>query len=122
MNIYYILLEMHKNMKTMDELKQEVAATVLPQDTKELFYRIIDTAEVASLSEQDRMRFEAEWKGYLDTMSCLEMAEEKGLKKGMEQGIEQGVINVARSMKIGGVDYAIISKHTNLTISDIEKL
>ena len=57
-------------------------------------------------------------KGYLDTMSCLEMAEEKGLKKGMAQG----VINVARSMKIGGVDYAIISKHTNLTISDIEKL
>ena len=32
-------------------LKQDVAATVLPQDTKELFYRIIDTAEVASLSE-----------------------------------------------------------------------
>lgn len=109
-HLLYLLKEMHKNMKTMDELKQEVAATVLPQDTKDLFYRIIDTAEVASLSEQDRIRFEAEWKGYLDTMSCLEMAEERGVK------------NVAKSMKTDGVDYAVISKYTNLTIAEIDKL
>jgi hypothetical protein len=75
-----------------------------------LFYRIIDTAEVAALSEQDRIRFEAEWKGYLDTMSCLEMAEERRVK------------NVAKSMKTDGVDYAVISKYTNLTIAEIDKL
>ena len=101
---------MHKSMKTIDELKQEVAATVLPQHTKEQFYRIIDTAEVASLSEQDRIRFEAEWKGYLDTMSCLEMAK------------VEGVMSVAKTMKTNGVDNATIAKYTNLTIEDIENL
>ena len=113
-HLLYLLKEMHKNMKTMDELKQEVAATVLPQNTKDLFYKIIDTGEIASLSEQDRIRFEAEWKGYLDTMSCLEMAK--------EEGIEKGVINVAKSMKEDGMDSAIIAKYTNLTFEEIEKL
>ena len=47
---------------------------------------------------------------YLDTMSCLEMAEERGVK------------NVAKSMKTDGVDYAVISKYTNLTIAEIDKL
>ena len=82
-------------------LKSGTAYSVVPT---------INTAEVASLSEQDRIRFEAEWKGYLDTMSCLEMAEERGVK------------NVAKSMKTDGVDYAVISKYTNLTIAEIDKL
>ena len=47
---------------------------------------------------------------YLDTMSCLEMAEERGVN------------NVAKSMKTDGVDYAVISKYTNLTIAEIDKL
>ena len=128
--LLYLLKEMHKSMKTIDELKQEVAATVLPQHTKELFYRIIDTAEVASLSEQDRIRFEAEWKGYLDTMSCLEMAKVEGIEEGIEKGIEKGVsvgrmnekLDIAKSMKADGIDNAIIAKYTNLTFEEIENL
>lgn len=133
-HLLYLLKEMHKNMKTMDELKQEVAATVLPQDTKDLFYRIIDTAEVASLSEQDRIRFEAEWKGYLDTMSCLEMAKEEGKEEGMEKGIEKGIEegvaigrmnekhDVAKTMKSMGMDNETIARCIKLSVEEIEKM
>ena len=113
---------MHKSMKTIDELKQEVAATVLPQHTKELFYKIIDTAEVASLSEQDRIRFEAEWKGYLDTMSCLEMAKVEGIEKGVSVGRMNEKLDIAKSMKSMGLDKETISKCTNLTFEEIDNL
>ena len=109
---------MHKDMKTIDELKQEVAATGLPEKTKELFYKVLDTAEVATLSEQDRIRYESEWKGYLDTMSCIDRAEEKGFEK----GIEKGVLSVAKSMKDNGLDASVISKCTNLSVEVIKNL
>lgn len=48
-----LLQEMHTGMKTKEELKREVCATRLPQGTKELFYNVLDTAEVASLSEEE---------------------------------------------------------------------
>ena len=112
--LLYLVREMHKSMKTMDELKQEVAASVLPQNTKELFYRIIDTANVASLSEKDRIRFEAEWKGYLDTMSCLEMSKEEGKC--------QRSLEIAKSMKYDGVEFFVIAKYTSLSLEEIEQL
>ena len=126
----YLLQEMHKNMKTIDELKQEVKATDLPENTKELFYKVLDTAEVASLSEQDRIRYESDWKNYLDTMSCIERAEEKGMEKGMEIGIEKGIeigeekgiLKVAKSMKAKGLDNETIAQYTNIPIKEIEKL
>ena len=109
-------------MKTIDELKQEVKATDLPENTKELFYKVLDTAEVASLSEQDRIRYESDWKNYLDTMSCIERAEEKGIEKGMEIGEEKAILTVAKTMKTDGVANDIIAKYTSLPIEEIEKL
>ena len=121
-HLLYLLQEMHKNMKTIDELKQEVKATDLPENTKELFYKVLDTAEVASLSEQDRIRYESDWKNYLDTMSCIERAEEKGMEKGIEIGEEKAILTVAKSMKAKGLDNETISQCTNLPIEEIEKL
>ena len=37
---------MHTGMKTIDELKQEVADTRLPEATKKLFYEVLDTAHL----------------------------------------------------------------------------
>ena len=33
-------------MRTIEELKAEVAATQLPQETKEVFYQVLDTSEM----------------------------------------------------------------------------
>ena len=38
-------------MKTVDQLKQDVADTQLPQATKELFYKVLDTADFGSMPE-----------------------------------------------------------------------
>lgn len=51
-------------MRTIEELKAEVAATQLPQETKEVFYQVLDTADEASLSEKERMRYESNLKAY----------------------------------------------------------
>ena len=65
-------------MKTVEQLKKEVEETKLPQATKELFYKVLDTADESSLSESQRMRYESDLKNYMDTMSCIEFAEIKG--------------------------------------------
>ena len=49
--LLYLLKQMHETMKTVDQLKQDVADTQLPQATKELFYKVLDTADFGSMPE-----------------------------------------------------------------------
>ena len=113
-------------MKTVEQLKQEVAQTRLPQGTKDLFYRVLDTAEVESLSENERMRYESDLKNYMDTMSCIEFAtltgKEEGRAEGLAEGLSQGKISIAKSMKEDGMDMQSIAKYTGLTKNEIENL
>ena len=116
--LLYLLNQMQGDMKTVEQLKQEVAQTQLPQGTKELFYRVLDTADVESLSENERMRYESDLKNYMDTMSCIEFA----TLTGRAEGLAEGKVSIAKSLKAEGIDILIISKTTGLTIEEIEKL
>ena len=117
-------------MKTIDELKQEIANTTLPQETKEVFYRVLDTADVGSLSEKDQMRYESALKNYLDTMSCIEYATVKvreegkaeGLAEGKAEGESMAKASIAKSMKEKGLDNKIIAECTGLSLKQIEAL
>ena len=117
-------------MKTIDQLKQEIANTTLPQETKEVFYRVLDTADVGSLSEKDQMRYESALKNYLDTMSCIEYATVKvreegkaeGLAEGKAEGESMAKASIAKSMKAEGMDAAVISRCTGLPIEQIDAL
>ena len=125
---------MQKGMKTIEQLKQEVAATTLPQETKELFYKVLDTADISTLSEKDQLRYESDLKNYMDTMSCIEFATIKGREEGLAEGHEKGLaeglaegkssatIEIAKSMKAGGMTIAIISRFTGLSSEEIEVL
>ena len=117
---------MQAGMKTIDELKQEIANTTLPQETKEVFYRVLDTADVGSLSEKDQMRYESALKNYLDTMSCIEYAtvkvREEGKAEGKAEGEFEAKVSIAKSMKAEGMDVALISRYTGLTVEQIEAL
>ena len=53
-----------------------------------------------------------------DWNSGMHSAEEAGIEKGMEKGIEE----VARKMLQEEIDKTIISKVTNLSLDEIEKL
>ena len=113
-------------MKTIDELKQEIANTTLPQKTKEVFYRVLDTADVGSLSEKDQMRYESALKNYLDTMSCIEYAtvkvREEGKAEGKAEGEFEAKVSIAKSMKEKGLDNKIIAECTGLSLEQIEAL
>ena len=105
-------------MRTIDELKKEVADSPLPDAVKDACYRVLDTADVGSLSEPERMRYESELKGYMDTMSCLRYAREEGCAEGRADE----KMAIAKSMKADGIPLGTISKYTKLSIEEIENL
>ena len=112
--LLFLLQQMTTGMRTIEELKAEVAATCLPQETKEVFYQVLDTADEASLSEKERIRYESNLKAYRDTMSCIKFAETKGEAKSK--------LEIARSMKNKGLDCALIAECTGLSVEDIGRL
>lgn len=124
--LLFLLQEMQGGMKTVEQLKQEVAATTLPQATKDLFYKVLDTANVGELSENDRIRYESNLKNYMDTMSCIKFAAETGREEGKAEGKEEGKIEeriaIAKSIKDAGVDIALIEQCTKLTFDEIKQL
>ncbi len=128
--LLYLLREMHDGMKTIDELKREVAETRLPEEIKKMFYGVLDTAEVASLTEEQQARYESDLKNYMDTMSCIRFARKEGASErytnghadGKSEGLIQGKVETAKAMKADGVDYKFISKYTNIPVEEIEKL
>ena len=116
--LLFLLQQMTTGMRTIEELKAEVAATCLPQETKEVFYQVLDTADEASLSEKERIRYESNLKAYRDTMSCIKFAETKGEARGEAKS----KLEIARSMKNKGLDCALIAECTGLSVEEIEGL
>ena len=117
---------MQSGMKTIEQLKQEVAATKLPQQTKDLFYKVLDTADVGSLSEKDQLRYESDLKNYMDTMSCIKYATIKGREEGLAEGAAQGEsaakLSIAKSLKAKGIEPSIIAECTGLPTEEILNL
>ena len=117
---------MQNGMKTVEQLKKEVEETKLPQATKELFYKVLDTADESSLSESQRIRYESDLKNYMDTMSCIEFATIKGREEGLAEGLAEGkssaTAEIARSMKAEGMTIAMISIFTGLSAEEIGAL
>jgi len=120
--LLYLLNEMTTDMRTVEELKAEVAATQLPDKTKEVFYQVLDTADIGSLSEQEQLIYESNLKAYRDTMSCIRFAEHTGREEGREEGRAHSKLEIARSMKIDGMPSETISKYTGLSVSEVENL
>ena len=117
--LLFLLQQMTTGMRTIEELKAEVAATCLPQETKEVFYHVLDTADEASLSEKERIRYESNLKAYRDTMSCIKFAEARGETRGEARGEAKSKLEIARSMKNKGLDCALIAECTGLSVEEI---
>ena len=128
--LLYLLIQMKKGMKTIEELKQEVYAHGLNDEIREVFLGVLEDANVASLSESERALYEAKLKRYRDNRACLDYAIEDGILQGIEKGIAQGrvegkaegKIEIAKSMKLKGLDIALIAECTGLSVEDIGRL
>ena len=81
---------------------------------KSVFEKLEKIVDIASLSKEERMKYDESIKVYRDNLVTLEFAEQKGRAEGKEE--------TARNLKKMGVSLEIISKATGLSIEKIEAL
>ena len=107
-----------------------------------IFTRLFEAAEIAKFTKEQYEAYEESLKVYRDWQNTIVTAEQKGMAKGMEKGLaegraqgvaeglakgiaegrmEQNIAN-ARSMKLAGLDYEIISQVTGLSRDEIAGL
>lgn len=98
-----------KNMETLKRLSFKAR--------KSVFEKLEKIVGIASLSKEEREKYDESIKVYRDTLVTMEYAEEKGRLEGREEGRLEGrsegreeerLFN-ARKMKAKGLDYALIS-------------
>ena len=103
-----------KNMETLKRLPFKAR--------KSVFEKLEKIVDIASLSKEERMKYDESIKVYRDNLVTLEFAEQKGRAEGKEEGRAEGKEETARNLKKMGVSLEIISKATGLSIEKIEAL
>jgi len=74
-------------------------------------------------SNYDAGRLEGEEKGIKEGREQgIKAGKEQGIKAGKEQGIQEGKLEMAKALKQDGVDLAIISKTSGISIEEIKLL
>lgn len=99
-----------KNMETLKRMPFKAR--------KAVFKKLEEIADVASLSGEERERYENSVNAYRTHLCVIGAAE----KEGMEKGIAKAYQATARKMKAKGFDYDTISEITGLTIEEIGEL
>ena len=97
---------------------------------KAVFEKLEEIADVASLSKEERERYENSVNVYRTNLCVMDAAKEEGREEGRQEGLEEGLekgrqeerFANARSMKAEGADYAFISKITGLSEDEIRNL
>lgn len=119
-----------KNMETFQRLPFKVR--------KSVFEKLEQIVDIASLSKEDRMKYDESIKVYRDHLVTLDFAKQEGLELGMRQGraegmakgIEQGKnegemnerLKNARRMKTKGYPTDDIADITGLSAEEINSL
>ena len=115
-----------KHMETLERMPERLR--------KSVFERLLEVADVASLTKEERVLYDEALKRYRDYKNTVEYAEEKGIKKGIEQGIEigkaegmaqgieQGKLEMALAMKRKGIPLEVIAECSGLSLEEIEGL
>ena len=111
-------------LKHMDVLQR------LPWPAQDaVFQKLSSIADVASLSKEDRRKYDANLKAYRDTIAVMEGQYLEGEQKGIEKGrAEERKKNdeesreSARSMKEDGMSATLIAKYTGLSEKEISEL
>lgn len=101
---------------------------------KAVFEKLEKIVDIASLSKEERMKYDESIKVYRDNLATISFAKnkgreeglkegiEKGLKKGRKEGRKEGILSVARNLRSGGMSVEAIAAATGLSIEEIEQL
>ena len=99
-----------KNMETLQRLPFKARNAV--------FKKLEEIVDIASMSKEERMKYDESIKVYRDQLAVMEFERNKGLAEGRAEEKE----NVARNLKRMGMDVETIVKATGLDPDVIESL
>ena len=94
-----------------------------PEELKEeIFKRLFKTAEIATFTPEERIKYENDMTTERDIQNYISYAREKGLEEGMEKGREEGRIEAARNMLADEISIDLVAKYTGLSIEQVKEL
>lgn len=103
-----------KNMETLKRLPFKAR--------KSVFEKLEKIVDIASLSKEERIKYDESIKVYRDNLATIEYAEQKGMKEGLEKGRKEANEATARNLKKLGIPLPVIMDATGLSAEEIEKL
>ena len=111
-----------KNMDTLQRLPFKARNAV--------FQKLEEIVDIASMSKEDRIKYDESIKVYRDNLVtelyAVQQGRQQGIKEGRQQGIQQGIqqekTDVARRMKAKGYADADIADMTGLPLETIATL
>ena len=111
-----------KHMDTLDRMPFKAR--------KAVFDKLLEVADVASLSKEERILYDEALKRYRDYKNTIDYAEERGIEKGREEGIMEGMAKgkateqrlIATNLKKQGIALELIAQCTGLSIDEISEL
>ena len=113
-NFCYALHNMEHLTDRPEELKEEI------------FKRLFKTAEIATFTPEERIKYENDMTTERDIQNYISYAREKGLEEGMEkgreEGREEGRIEAARNMLADEISIDLVAKYTGLSIEQVKEL
>ena len=106
-------------LKNMDALQRHPELFNGP-----VFTWLAQISDEASLSKEDRIKYDAALKAYRDTYAVMEGQYEEGMKKGLEKGMEKGrkeeKLKIARKLHAKGMSKDEIAEMTGLSMNEVE--
>lgn len=104
------IFEVLKHMETLQRLPFKAR--------KAVFKKLEEITDIASLSKEERMKYDESIKVYRDNL----VTRAYDIEEGMEKGIKQAKSEIARNLKAKGLPVDLITKYTGLTVEKIEVL
>ena len=121
-NFCYALHNMEHLTDRPEELKEEI------------FKRLFKTAEIATFTPEERIKYENDMTTERDIQNYISYAREKGIEegraegimegmeKGREEGREEGRVEAAKNMLADEISIDLVAKYTGLSIEQVKEL
>ncbi|WP_418893200.1 Rpn family recombination-promoting nuclease/putative transposase [Limibacterium fermenti] len=101
-----------RNMTTLEKIPFK--------DRNPVFEKLEQITDLASLSKEERRRYDADIRAYRDRLAQMNTAKREGQRKGQKIGEKRARIEVARNMKANGMSSETIARVTGLSLTEID--
>lgn len=83
-----------------------------------VFQQLFETAEIAKFTPDEKNKYEESLKYYRDLKNVVDTS----FDEGKAEGKDERTLEIARQMKLKGMDTNLTTEITGLSIADIEQL